>query len=151
MAISSLLLAAGTFAYTQHQQKKAEQAQQESRDAQRRQAEAQNIRETRKAREKERRQRAAIVAQGVASGGGLTSSATQGTLGSISTQTAETVGFAQTQVGYGNFISNKESQAAGYLSKAQTAQAFGNLALSASGPLEDLYGKGNKAAQASGA
>ena len=129
MAIAAVALG-GALLYQSHREsKKARAAEEQARKTEQRRSAAEQARKSKKTLEEARVQRAQLLASGVQSGGGVGSSAVQGATGSVSTSAAETIGFSQQQVGYANAISNFQSTANRYASRAATFQALGSFAI----------------------
>lgn len=126
LAASTAAAVGGTVASISSQ-RKATRAQ-EKADAVGRATDA--IKNQRAIRQQILRARAAqaqTIAAGQAQTGGFSSSGVQGAVSSIGAQGASNVGFANTQQGAGNAISELTSQARGYASNAQTFGAISAL------------------------
>lgn len=107
--------------------KKAARRQRQARELQQRIAEISNARKRRDAIRQARISRANVIAAGVASGGGLDSSAVQGAEQSIFSQIESNLQFADTTTGLSRRAASLDEQAAKALSQANLFDAVSNV------------------------
>lgn len=139
MAVGSFLLG-GALLYQGYQEnKKAKAASEQARATEQRRAGAEAARNARKAREQARIQRADLLSAAVQSGGGTSSSSVSGSQGSVSTSTAEAIGFSQQQLGYANAIAGFQSTANRRAGRAATFNQLGMFAIGNAGGAQKAY------------
>jgi hypothetical protein len=126
MAVTAGVVAVTGLAVSFEEQSRARRNQKRIRDTQRRQAAIANSRARRKARADARRLQARTTADAAARGV-IGSSATAGSLSSISSQAAEVIGFSRTSVQAGEQIAGFSAAAARATGRAATASAIGSL------------------------
>lgn len=126
VAIIGLIVGAAGTASSIRSNKKAQQAQEKSDDINQRQTDLENQRRIRQSVEQARVERAKVIASATVSGTS-DGSAVAGGLGSAATQNAANVGFAR-QAAEANASANRQiGKARGFTTRANTAQAIGNL------------------------
>lgn len=129
------VIAAASAVYSADQQRQAAKSQRRALQAQQRQADIQNMRERRAQIRTGRVQAASIEAQ-AANSGLFGSSAAAGATANVQSRTGENISFLDQMGELAHAASTANIQAAGYQSKAQLAEAIGQIAQSAGG----IYG-----------